>query len=163
MLKRALSVVGATVVVATVLAVTVSPISPQAAWAALTAAPIKEAKPTPAPRSGKKALKILRADVMKLAHDYAHKRYRSVCADLTAKERKRLGGTSNCMLAIALVNHYVPVKKFTITAAKVAKGNTQGTVSLYVNGVKKHLVHAVVKWEGGRYRLDSQSGWHPKL
>ena len=163
MLKRALSIIATTAAVATVLAFTVSPIPPQAAWAALTAAPIREAKSSPAPTHGKKALKILRADVTKIAHDYAHKRYRAVCADLTAKERKHLGGTSTCMLAIALINHYVPIKKFTITAAKVAKRNTQGTVSLYVNGNKKHLVHAVAKWEGGQYRLDHQSGWHPKI
>ena len=100
---------------------------------------------------------------MKIAHDYAHKRYRSVCSDLTKKERRHLGGTSKCMLAIAVLNVFVPIKKFTITAATLAKSHAQGAVSVYVNGNKKHVVHAVVKWEGGAYRLDHQSGWHPKL
>jgi hypothetical protein len=163
MLKRALLVVVAVTAVAASLAFTVSPISPQMAWAALTAAAIKEGPSTPAPRSGTKALKILRADVMKIAHDYSHKRYRAVCSDLTKRERKQLGGTSQCMLKIALVNAFVPIKKFTIISAKLAKGHAQGTVSLYVNRNKKHVVHGVVKWEGGRYRLDHQSGWHPKI
>ena len=163
MLRRALLVVAAATAVATVLSFTVSPISPQTAWAALTAAAIKERPNTPAPRSGKKALKILHADVMKIAHDYSHKRYRAVCSDLTKKERRHLGGTSQCMLKIALINAFVPIKKFTITAAKLAKRHSQGAVSVYVNGNKKHVVHAVVKWEGGAYRLDHQSGWHPKI
>jgi hypothetical protein len=163
MLKRSLLVVAAMTVVATALAFTVSPISPQTAWSALTAAAIKEGPNSPAPRSGRKALKILHVDVMKIAHDYAHKRYRAVCSDLTRRERKHLGGTSQCMLAIAVVNAFVPIKKFTITAAKLTTGHRQGTVSLYVNGNKKHVVHAVVKWEGGAYRLDHQSGWHPKI
>jgi len=163
MVKRTLSVASAAVIVATVLAFTVSPISPSVAWAALTAKEIVERPSSPAPRHAGKALKILRTDVMKLAHDYSHKRYRSVCADLTKKERQHLGGTSQCILKIALINAFVPIKKFTITAAKVTKHGMQGAVSVFVNGNKKHLFHAVVKWEGGAYRLDHQSGWHPKL
>lgn len=163
MAKRALLLVAAMTAVAAVLAFTVSPISPQTAWAALTAAPIKEGRNTPAPHSGQKALKILHVDVMKLASDYAHKRYRAVCADLTKKERKHLGGTSKCMLAIAVLNAFVPIRKFTITTAALVKSHALGTVSLYVNGNRKHVVHAVVKWEGGSYRLDHQSGWHPHL
>jgi hypothetical protein len=163
MVKRILCLVAAVVALSAVLAFTVSPISPQTAWAALTAAPIKEGKSTPAPKGTKKALKILNTDVAKLASDYRHKRYRSVCADLTAKERKHLGGTSQCMLVIALVNHFVPIKKFTITATKLAKGNLQGAVTLFINGNKKHRVRAAVKWEGGQYRLDHQTGWHPKI
>ncbi len=163
MVKRAVSIVGAVTAVAAVLAFTVSPISPQTAWSALTAAPIKEGPNTPAPHNAKKALKILHADVMKLAADYSHKRYRAVCSDLTTKQRKALGGTSQCMLKMAVLNAFVPIKKFTITSAKLAKRNTQATVSVYVNGNKKHVIHALVKWEGGQYRLDHQSGWHPKL
>jgi hypothetical protein len=156
-------IVAATFVVATVLAFTVSPISPSVAWAALTAKEIVTKPNTPAPRSTPKAIKILRGNVMKLASDYAHHRYRAICADLTAKERKHLGGTTKCMLAVALINAFVPIKKFTITSARLAKSRLAGAVSLYVNGNKKHLLHAFVKWEGGAYRLDHQSGWHPKL
>jgi hypothetical protein len=101
--------------------------------------------------------------VMKIARDYKLKRYRAVCADLTKKERAHLGGTSKCMLGVALLNAFVPIKKFTITTMKLAKNDASALVSLYVNGVKKHLVHAFVKWEGGSYRLDHQSGWHPKI
>jgi len=163
MVKRALCMVAALVAIAGVLAFTVSPISPQTAWAALTAAAIKEKPNTPAPRSGKKALKILHADVKKIASDYAHYRYRAVCSDLTKRERQHLGGTSKCMLKIALINAFVPINKFTIVSAKLGKAAKQATVSVYVNGNRKHLMHAVVKWEGGRYRLDHESGWHPKI
>jgi hypothetical protein len=161
--KRALLVVAAVTAVAAVLAFTVSPISPQTAWAALTAKPIKEGPNTPAPRSETKALKVLRVDMMKIASDYSHKRYRAVCSDLTKKERKHLGGTSQCMLKLALINAFVPIKKFTIAAAKLSRSDMQASVWIYVNGIKKHLVHAIVKWEGGAYRLDHQSGWHPKI
>jgi len=162
MLKRALLVFASATVIATVLAFTVSPISPQTAWAALTAAPIKEGRNTPAPQSSQ-AFRLLHKDVMKLAKDYKHKDYRGVCADLTKKERKKLGGTSQCIMKIAVLNAFVPIKKFTIVSTRLVKNDMQALVSLYVNGKKKQLVHAVVKWEGGRYRLDHQSGWHPHI
>ncbi|HEY2355476.1 MAG TPA: hypothetical protein VGH79_11330 [Gaiellaceae bacterium] len=163
-MKRALLVAAAATTVAAALAFTVSPISPQAAWAALTAPAIKEGPNTPAPQTRKKALKLLRADVTKFARDYSHKRYRAVCSDLTKRERKHLGGTSKCMLEAAGANAFAPTLKFTITAAKLGKSRARATVSAYVNGNKKHLVEAVVKWEGGRYRLDHQSGgWRPSI
>jgi hypothetical protein len=161
MVKRTILVVGAVTSVAAVLSFTVSPISPQTAWAALTAAPIKEGRNTPAPHTGMRARKTLRADVMKLASDYAHKRYRAVCSDMTNKERKHLGGTSQCMMKVAALNAFMPIKTFTITAAKLAKTNMRAAISVYVNGNKKHVIHALVKWEGGQYRLDHESGWHP--
>jgi hypothetical protein len=162
-MKRALLVLAAVIAVSGVLAFTVSPISPTVAWAALTAAQIKEGPNWPAPHTQAKALRILHADVTKLAGDYSHKRYRAVCADLTKKEREHLGGTSQCMLKIAVLYAFMPIKKFTIAKAKLARNKAQGTVNVYVNGNKKHLVHAFVKWEGGAYRLDHQSGWHPSI
>ena len=150
-MKRTLIVVAAVTALATTLAFTVSPTSPRAA------------SNTPAPRNTKKAQKILRADVMKLAHDYSHKRYRAVCSDMTRSERGQLGGTSQCSLAIAALYALAPVKKFTITTAKLGKRHLHAAVSVYVDGNKKHVVHAFVKWEGGAYRLDHQSGWHPKI
>lgn len=161
MLKRALCLVAAVIAIATVLAYTVSPISPSVAWAALTAKPIVEGKSTPAPRSTAKALKILHVDVLKLASDYAHHHWRAVCADLTKKMLKKLGGTTRCMLEVALINSFLPIKKFTITAAKLKRGDAGAAVSIFVNGKRKHVLHAVVKWEGGRYRLDHESGWSP--
>jgi hypothetical protein len=161
MVKRAILVLAAVIAVAGVLAFTVSPISPTVAWAALTAAQIKEGPNKPAPHSAKQALTILKADVTKIASDYSHKRFRSVCADLTKNERKQLGGTSKCMLKMAVLQAFMPVKKITIAKAKLTKRNARATVDVYLDGIKKHLVHAFVKWEGGAYRLDHQSGWHP--
>lgn len=162
-MKRALLVLAAIIAISGVLAFTVSPISPTVAWAALTAAQIKEGPNKPAPHSQAKALKIIRGNVAKIAHDYSHKRYRAVCADLTKKERKHLGGTSKCMLKMAVLYAFMPVKKFTIAKVKLTKKRAQGKVDVYVDGNKKHLVHAFVKWEGGAYRLDHESGWHPTI
>jgi hypothetical protein len=150
MAKRALCGVAAVVTVAASLAFTVSP----------TAASVRR---TAAPRTGKAAVKILRADVAKLARDYAHRRYRAVCSDLTRRERKHLGGRSQCMFTVAVLNAFVSIKKYTIVAAKLGKRHSRGTVSLIVNGNRKHVVHAVVKWERRAYRLDRESGWHPTL
>jgi hypothetical protein len=86
-----------------------------------------------------------------------------VCADLTKKERKQLGGTKQCMLKMAVLQAFMPVKKITIAKAKLTKRNGQGMVDVYVNGKKTQLVHAFVKWEGGAYRLDHESGWHPSI
>jgi hypothetical protein len=163
MRKRALILVAAVTAVAAVLAFTVSPISPQTAWAAITAKAIKEGPNTPAPKSGKKALKILRADVMKAARDYSHKRYRAVCSDLTKRQRTHLGGTSKCIVKISALYAFMPVKKFTIITAKLTKKNSRGEVWLYVDRNKDHVVHGALKWEGGAYRLDHQSGWHPNI
>src|SRR4051794_7332066 len=102
--KRALLLAAAVITVAGVLALTVSPISPQAAA-------MKRSSGTSAPRSGKKALTILRANVMQLASDYSHKRNRAVCSDLTKRELKHLGGMSDCKLTIAVLHLFLPVKK----------------------------------------------------
>ena len=150
MVKRALCGVAVVVTLATGLAFAVSPTAASAAH-------------TAAPRNERKALKILRADVVKLASDYSHRRYRAVCSDLTRRERKHLGGTSQCTFTIAVLNAFVSIKKFKLVAAKLARGDRQVSVSICVNGNKKHLVHAVAKWQGGAYRLDRESGWHPPL
>ena len=67
------------------------------------------------------------------------------------------------MLRLALIHLLVPIKKFTITATKLGRGRTRASVSLYINGNKRHRIHAMAKWEGGAYRLDHQSGWKPQL
>ena len=164
MWKRALLVLAAVIAVAGVLAFTVSP-SPRAS----------PGPPSPRRRSKGRAEHSRPAqpsegaqdppnhEVTKIARDYSHKHFRAVCADLTKKERKHLGGTSQCMLKMAVLNAFMPVKKFTIAKAKLTKRRAQGTVDVYVNGIKKHLVHAGVKWEGGAYRLDHESGWHPSI
>jgi hypothetical protein len=128
---------------------------------AIAASPVSAG--THAPRHAKRGLKTLRLDVLKIARDYSHQRYHAVCNDLTAKERKHFGGMPQCMLRVAVINALVPIKKFTIVSAKLRPGGVQGTISVYVNGNKKHVIHAVAKWEGGKYRLDHQSGWQPKL
>ena len=142
-MKRSLCLVAAALAVSTSIA-----------WAGSNATP---------PHSGKKALKILHTNVMKIARDYSHHHYRAVCVDMTKAERAHVGGMTECTAKVALIDLLAPIKKFTITAAKLGKDRTTASVSLYINGIKARRVHAVARWEGGRYRLDSESGWKPNL
>lgn len=76
---------------------------------------------------------------MKIASDYAHKRYRAVCADLTKKERKHLGGTSACMLKIAVLNAFVPINQREQEAPHSRRPRAAGTRrssrrQLYITG-----------------------------
>lgn len=144
------------------LAAAFSPVSPSDALAALTARPIHEGRAAPAPRRAAKALRLVRVDVQKLALDFEHKRYRGVCADLTAKERRQLGGTSTCMLKVDLLNSLAPVKRFTVVKAKLSRRRTLATVAFTLNG-GSHVLRAVFRWEAGRYRLDHQLGSIPGL
>jgi hypothetical protein len=151
-------------VLATVVVVAaLSPVSPRAALAALTARPIKEGRSGPAPHRAAKAMKLVRADVRKLAGNYEHKRYRAVCSDLTARERRQLGGTTKCMLKVTLLNSLAPIKRFTIVKAKLDRRHRQATVVLIVNGNGKRTLRAVFRWEAGLYRLDHQIGSLPSL
>ena len=164
MMHRGRYLLAPVLLVATVvLAAALSPVSPRAALAALTAQPITEGRTGPAPRRAAKAMKLVRADVRKLAGNYEHKRYRGVCSDLTARERRHLGGTSKCMLQVTLLNSLAPIKRFTIVKAKLDRRHRQATVALIVNGNAKRVLHAVFRWEAGLYRLDHQIGSLPSL
>ncbi|MDX6481413.1 MAG: hypothetical protein QOG85_1923 [Gaiellaceae bacterium] len=136
--------------------------SPSVARAAVAAQSVAAAPNTPPPRNRRTARRILRADVVRLAHDYTNTRYRSICAtDMTTRELRSLGGTSNCILKVGLINSLVPVRSFTITEMKLGRLHRWGTVTLYLNGNKLHRIHALAKWEGRAYRLDHESGWKP--
>jgi hypothetical protein len=140
------------------LAAAFSPISPAAALAALTAPAIKEGPTGPAPKSAARARKVLVKDVKKLAGDFAHKRYRSVCSDLTAKQRRKLGGTKGCMLKVELLNVSTPIKRLTLVKAKINRRHTRASLTVRINGSSKHVLKGVFRWEGRRYRLDRESG-----
>ena len=100
-------------------------------------------------------MKLVRADVRKLAGNYEHKRYRAVCSDLTARERRQLGGTTKCMLKVTLLNSLSPIKRFTIAKVGVNRSHRQATVVVRINGSRKR---AVFLWEAGKYRLDHYVG-----
>jgi hypothetical protein len=156
--RRALLLSLALVALAFGLAAAVSPISPAAALADLTAQSIKEGPTVRAPRSAPRARKILVKDVKKLAGDFAHKRYRSVCSDLTAQQRRKLGGTKACMLKVELLNSSASIKSFTVVKAKINKRRTRATISARINGSSKRVLKGTFKWEGRKYRLDRESG-----
>ena len=144
-----------TVVVLAVLAGAISPISPTDALAILTAQTIREGRPVAAPRTAGKASRLVITDGKKLAGDFAHKRYRAVCADLTARARHGLGGTSGCMLKVALLNSFAPIKRFTIAKVGINRRHTKAKVVVRINGSHKR---AVFLWEAGKYRLDHYVG-----
>lgn len=157
-MKRALIVTVILVAFAASLAAALSPISPASALAALTARPIKEGHTVPAPRSATRAVKLLATDVKQLAGAFAHKRYRAVCSDLTAKQRRKLGGTKSCMLKVELLNSSASIKRFTLVKAKLNKSRTRATIKVRINGSSKHVLSGVFRWEGRKYRLDRESG-----
>jgi hypothetical protein len=157
-MRRALILSFALVAVVLGLAAVVSPISPTAALADLTARPIKEGHTAPAPRSVARARRILAADVKKLAGDFAHKRYRAVCSDLTAKQRRKLGGTKTCMVKVELLNSSASIKRFTLVKARINKRRTRATISARINGSSTRVLKGMFRWEGRKYRLDRESG-----
>lgn len=140
-----------TVVVLAGLAGGVSPISPTDAFAILTAKTIREGRAVAAPHTARKASRLVITDSKKLAGDFAHKSYRAVCADLTARARRRLGGTSGCMLKVELLNKFSPIKRFTIAKVGINRRHTRAKVVVHINGSRKR---AVFLWEAGKYRLD---------
>jgi hypothetical protein len=157
-MKHALCLSVAVVAFAAVLAAASSPISPTEALADLTARTIKEGPAVPAPRTRTRAMKVLVVDVKKLARDFAHKRYRSVCSDLAAKERSKLGGTKGCMLRVELLNSVTSIRRFTLIKANINRKRTQANISVRINGSRKHVLRGLFRWEGGMYRLDHETG-----
>jgi hypothetical protein len=155
-MKRSLFLTVAVVALAAGLAVTY-PISPAAARV-VAPKPTKKAASGRAPRSAAKARRVLVADARKLAGDFAHKHYRSVCSDLTAGERRKLGGTQGCILRVGVLNSLTPVKRFTLIKATINRRRTRAAVSVRINGGNKRVLKGVFRWEGGKYRLDHQTG-----
>lgn len=153
---RTLFLTVAVVIFAAGLAVTY-PISPAAARV-VTPKPTKKAASGRAPRSAAKARRALVADVRKLSGDFAHQHYRSVCSDLTAGERQKLGGMQGCILRVGLLNSLTPVKRFTLVRATINRKRTRATISVRINGSQKRVLKGVFRWEGGKYRLDHQNG-----
>ncbi len=133
------------------------PISPAAAMAVAGKPTVK--RPTrPAPHSAAKARKVLVADVKKLGRAFAHEQYRSVCSDLTTREWRTLGGQKPCLRRMQQLNSPTLVKRFTVVRATLDRRRTRAAVSVRINGSKQRVLKGVFKWEGGKYRLDHQTG-----
>lgn len=107
-----------------------------------------------APRSVKKATKLARQSATQLAGDYGKGRSAKVCAGLTAKARKSLGGSAKCALTVRRVASVKRISKITIKKIAFRRHRAWVNVSGYLNGNRKQRLVVAFKWEGGRYRLD---------
>ncbi|MGA9761692.1 MAG: hypothetical protein WBQ14_04650 [Gaiellaceae bacterium] len=112
------------------------------------------AQPKAAPRSVKKATALVRQSATQLARDYSKGRAKIVCAGLTTKARKSLGGGAKCALTVRRVFSLKPISKISIKKITFRSNRTWATVSGYLNGNRKQRVTVVFLWESGRYRLD---------
>ncbi|HZS31614.1 MAG TPA: hypothetical protein VFA37_10175 [Gaiellaceae bacterium] len=122
--------------------------------AAAPAAGLRHA-PAKAPRTNAAAARLVRKDVASLAGAYEHKRYRTVCGDLTASALKRLGGASKCTLKAAALHLVLPIRRLTVVKVTLEKRRTEAVVAASVNGNRKKILRAVLDWQAGTYRLAS--------
>jgi hypothetical protein len=107
-----------------------------------------------APRSVKKAMKLTRQSAAQLASDYARGYAKLVCAGLTAKARKSLGGNSSCVFKVRLATGSAPISKISIEKIAFRRSRVWADVTGYLNGNRKQRLVVAFKWEGERYRLD---------
>jgi hypothetical protein len=112
------------------------------------------AKSKAAPRTVKKAKKLVRQSVAQLARNYAKHRAKAVCNGLTVKARRSLGGNSRCVATLRYVTASKRISKVTITKIVVRSKRRLANVSGYLNRNRKKRLVVVFKWEGGRYLLD---------
>ena len=106
------------------------------------------------PRTTKKAARLVRQSAAQLAGDYAKGRAKNVCADLTAKARKSLGGDQSCLSGVQYASDIDPISKISIQKITIRRNRTWANVSGYLNGDRTLRLVVAFKWESGRYRLD---------
>jgi len=124
------------------------------AAAATKASAVHESHGKAAPRNIKKANKLARLAVTELVRNYAKGRTKTVCSVLTAKLRKALGGSAKCAATVRRTRSSTPISKATIKKIAFRRARTLATITGYLNGNRKQRLSVVLKWEGGRYRLD---------
>jgi hypothetical protein len=124
------------------------------ASAAAKATTLHKSQSKVAPRNIKKANPLVRLTVTELVRNYAKGRTKTVCSLLTAKLRKALGGSAKCAATIRRTRSSTPISKATIKKIAFRSARTLATVTGYLNGNRKQRLSVVLKWEGGRYRLD---------
>jgi hypothetical protein len=147
-IAAALLLIGALVLASTELA-----LRPEGAQAAQAKAACTKRAPS-APRSAKKAQKLIRRSTAQLARNYAKGHATIVCTSLTAKALKSLGGSASCVLKVEIEAEVKPISKITIKKLVLRRNRSWVNVSGYLNGNRKQRLAVAFKWERGRYRLD---------
>jgi len=107
-----------------------------------------------APRTLTKATKLIRQSATQLAKDYSKGRANAVCAGLTAKALKSLGGSKSCALKVRRVAKLKRISKINIKTLVFRRNRASVNVGGYLNGKRKQRLSVAFKWERGRYRLD---------
>jgi hypothetical protein len=107
-----------------------------------------------APRTVKKAAKLVRQSAAQLASSYAKGRATAVCSGLTAKALKSLGGSKSCALKVRRVASVKRISKISIKKLVFRRNRAWVDVSGYLNGQPKQRLAVAFKWERGQYRLD---------
>ncbi len=107
-----------------------------------------------APRTLTKAKKLIRQSATQLAKDYSKGRAKTVCAGLTAKALKSLGGSKSCALKVRRVAKLKRISKINIKTLVFRRSRASVNVGGYLNGKRKQRLSVAFKWERGRYRLD---------
>jgi len=107
-----------------------------------------------APRTLTKATKLIRQSATQLAKDYSKGRAKAVCAGLTAKALKSLGGNKSCALKVRSVAKLKRISKINIKTLVFRRNRASVNVSGYLNDKRKQRLSVAFKWERGRYRLD---------
>lgn len=126
----------------------------QPSVATANATAVQQSQSKAAPKSVKKATKLVRQSATQLAKDYAKGRAFNVCTGLTSKARKSLGGGDSCVLKVKRATGVKPISKISIKKVVLRSARTWATISGYLNGNRTQRLSVVFKWESGRYRLD---------
>ena len=126
----------------------------QPSVATANATAVQQSQSKAAPKSVKKATKLVRQSATQLAKDYAKGRAFNVCTGLTAKARKSLGGGDSCVLKVKRATGVKPISKISIKKVVLRRDRVWANVTGYLNGNRKQRLTVVFKWEIGRYRLD---------
>ena len=115
-----------------------------------------------APRSVKKADRLVVHAVSLLTRDYAQAKADKICRAMTSTARHALGGSS-CVAAVRLSTQVYPIKCVTVKKIAFRHRNVWAVVSGYLNRNHSKRLSAVFVWQRGCYRLDHSTSDYRSL
>ena len=89
-----------------------------------------------------------------IVRGYARDRAGVVCADLTARARRSLGGSAACRRKIRIIKRLDPALHVTVRKIEFRRERAWADVSGFLGGRNKHRLAVAFKWDDGSYRLD---------